>query len=61
MEIQKNYPFDTERFKHEVLELWLRNTLEVSWKSLVQAVKALGRYMSLTQKLERKIALLPDG
>ena len=54
-EIQMNYPLDTERCRREMLDLWLRSAPEASWKSLAQAVQALGRYECLTQKLRRKV------
>ena len=60
-EILKNYPLDTERCKQEVLHVWLHSTPEASWKSLAQAVQALGRYESLAQKLRRKVPPAPKG
>ena len=38
----QNYPVDTEQCRREMLDLWLRSTPEASWKSLAQAVQALG-------------------
>ena len=58
-EIQRNYLLDTERCKQEVLHLWLHSAPEVSWKSLVQAVEALGGYDSLALELRRKIPPAP--
>ena len=58
--IQKKYHRHTERCK-EMLDLWLHNAPEVSWKSLAQAVEALGRYTSLAQKLRRRISPVPKG
>ena len=60
-EIQKNYPHDTEQCRREMLDLWLRSTPQASWKSLAQAVQALGRYTSLAQKLRRKVPLAQKG
>ena len=60
-EIQKNYPLDTEQCKREMLDIWLHSTPKVSWKSLAQAVQALGRYESLAQKLRRKVPPAPKG
>ena len=60
-EILNTYPLDTERCKQEVLHIWLRSTPEASWKSLAQAVQALGRYESLAQKLRRKTPPGPKG
>ena len=60
-EILNTYPLDTERCKQEVLHVWLCSTPEASWKSLAQAVQALGRYESLVQKLRRKVPPGPKG
>ena len=60
-EIKKNYPFDTERCKQEVLDLWLRSAPEVSWKNLAQALQALDRYESLAHELRRKVPPVPKG
>ena len=60
-EILSTYPLDTERCKQEVLHIWLCSTPEASWKSLAQAVQALGRYESLAQKLRRKTPPGPKG
>ena len=60
-EIQKNYPLNTEQCRREMLDLWLCSTPEASWKSLAQAVQALGRYTSLAQKLRTKVPPAPKG
>ena len=60
-EILNNYPHDTQRFRQEVLHIWIRNAPEASWKSLAQAVQAIGRYESLAQKLRRKVPPMPKG
>ena len=60
-QIEKNYPQDTQRCKTEVLDLWLRNAPEVSWKNLAQAVEAMGEYTSAAQRLKRKMPLVPKG
>ena len=60
-EILNTYPLNTERCKQEVLHVWLRSTPEASWKSLAQAVQALGRYESLVQKLRRKVPPVSEG
>jgi len=60
-EILNNYPLDTQRFRQEVLHIWICSAQDVSWKSLAQAVQALGRYESLAQKLKRKVPPAPKG
>ena len=60
-EIQNNYPLDTEQCRREMLDLWLCGAPDPSWKSLAQAVEALGRYESLAQKLRRKVTSVPKG
>ena len=44
-----------------MLDLWLCGAPDPSWKSLAQAVEALGRYESLAQKLRRKVTSVPKG
>ena len=60
-EILNTYPLDSEWCRREMLDLWLRSTPEASWKSLAQAVQALGRYTSLALKLRRKVPPAPKG
>ena len=60
-EIEKNYPQDTQRCKTEVLDLWLRNAPEVSWKNLAQAVEAMGEYTAVAKRLRRKMPPKPQG
>ena len=60
-EIQRNYSLDTERCRREMLDMWLHNAPQVSWKILAQGVQALNKYESLAQKLRRKIPPAPKG
>ena len=52
-EIEKDHPGDVQRCKTEVLDWWLRNSPEISWQKLAQALKAIGGYVHLVQRLER--------
>ena len=49
--IEKNHPGDINRQKTEVIEYWLRNSSNASWKSLVNAVERLGEYNNLVKTL----------
>lgn len=60
-EIERNYPQDAQRCKTEVLNMWLQNAPEVSWKNLAQAVEAMGEYTSVAQALRRKMLPTPKG
>ena len=60
-EIEKNYTTDTIRCKTEVLDWWLRNQPEISWKKLAQAVEKMGGYASLAQNLRMKISATSKG
>ena len=52
-EIEKDHPGDVQRCKTEVLDWWHRNTPEISWRKLAQALEAIGGYVHLVQRLER--------
>ena len=67
-EIETDHSGDVQRRKIEVLDWWLRNAREVSWKKLADALEKAGGYGVLAQRLRQKIpakgekhALIPDA
>ena len=57
-EIQANYPHDTQRCKHEVLNWWLHNAqpTEINWETLAQALEAIDE-STTAQNLRRKTSV----
>ena len=56
-EIEKNHSGDAWRCKIEVLDWWLRNAPEVSWRKLADALEKAGGYTVLEKRLRQKIPL----
>ena len=56
-EIEKDCPGDVRRCKIEVLDWWHRNTQEVSWLKLANAVEKTGEYDALAQRLRGKMPM----
>ena len=52
-EIEKDHPMDVRRCKAEVLDWWHRNEPEISRQKLALALKEMGGYTKLVQRLER--------
>ena len=49
--IEKNYPRDIDRQKTEVIKYWLRNSPDVSWATLANALQRLGGHARLIRTL----------
>ena len=52
-QIEKEHPGDIERRKVEVVDLWLRNTPEASWRHIVIALREMGD-LSAAERIELK-------
>ena len=59
--IERNHPHDALRCKTDVLNWWLLNELEISWRNLAEAVEAMGGHKVLADKLIKKIHPVPEG
>ena len=55
-QFQANHPTDVERCKVDVVQHWLNNVGDPSWKSLADAVERLGGHTRLVQTLQGKAA-----
>ena len=52
--IEKNHPTDIDRQKTEVIEYWLRNSPDPSWKALTDALERMGGHIKLVKKLRKE-------
>ena len=52
--IESDHPRDAQRCMTEVINWWLRNAPERSWAKLAEAVKAMGGYTVLAERLRQK-------
>ena len=49
--IEKNYAWDPERCKIEVIEIWLHNDPEPTWSKLAHAVEDMGGHARVVETL----------
>ena len=52
--IESDHPRDAQRCMTEVINWWLQNAPERSWTKLAEAVKAMGAYIVLAERLRQK-------
>jgi len=59
--IQQSHPSaNCERWKVEVIDLWLRNSLGSSWKDVVDAVNQMGEH-AVARKIQLKYIRVSQG
>ena len=56
--LERNHPRDAQRCMTEVITRWLQNAPQCSWAKLAKAVKAMGGYAALAERLRQK---MPQG
>ena len=52
--IENDHPGKTDRQKTEIIEHWLRDSLEASWTTLANAVEGMGGHARLAERLRSK-------